>query len=98
MEHSANSTDGNDVSFMTPVYGGERVHYSKVQRDCLVFVIVEIDPDGRAEFYSQEAGEVRWFPFVPQPAERQAAMALIRSRTPLPAPHWPLLFAEDVAE
>jgi hypothetical protein len=83
---------------MMPGSAGGRVHYSKVERDCLIFVIVEIHPDGRAEFFSQEAGEVRWFPFVPQPAERRAALALSRPRVPLPAPHWPLLFAEDGME
>ncbi|HEV2444740.1 MAG TPA: hypothetical protein VGS58_02405 [Candidatus Sulfopaludibacter sp.] len=74
---------------------GGRVRYSKVERECLVFVIADVHPDGGADFFSQEVGEVRWFPFVPQPAERRAALALLRSRPAVGESAWPLLFAGD---
>jgi hypothetical protein len=85
---------------MTPAVScaGGRVHYSKVERDCLVFVIADIHQDGGAEFFSQETGEVRWFPFVPRAAERRAALALLRARPASEEPGWPLLFAEDPVE
>jgi len=76
-----------------------RVRYSKVVGACLVFVIVDIHPDGCAEFWSQESGEVRWFPFVPAPAERLAAFTLLGAQPGEGGGGWPLLrFAADVAQ
>jgi hypothetical protein len=69
-----------------------RIRYSKVERGALVFVIADVRPDGAAEFFSQEAGEVRWFPFVPAAEEREAALGLLRGK---PAQGWPLLLAGE---
>lgn len=77
---------------------GNRIKYSKVEHGALVFVIADVRSDGAAEFFSQEAGEVRWYPFVPVKEEHAAALALLRTR---PGPRdagWPLLFAGDGAE
>lgn len=76
-------------------YSPFRVRYSKVERDILVFVIADIRPDG-AEFFSQETGEVRWYPFIPAAQERAAALALHRFPPPSET-GWPLLFAGDSA-
>ena len=72
--------------------GCGRVRYSKVERECLVFVIADFHPDGSAEFFSQEVGEVRWFPFQPAPNEHTAALGLLRSSSAVAEPAWPLLF------
>ena len=67
-----------------------RFRYSKVVCDCLQFVIVDIHPDGRAEFWSQEPGEVRWFGFEPAAEERSAALSMWRAGTSSDV-RWPLL-------
>ena len=72
--------------------GSGRVRYSKVERECLFFVIADFHPDGRVEFFSQESGEVRWFPFQPAAAERTAATALLRGKPRPGQSAWPLLF------
>jgi hypothetical protein len=67
-----------------------RIRYSKVAGGCLHYVIVDVRSDGGAEFWSQEAGEVRWYSYHPAPAERLAALSLRR-----PAGDdagWPLLW------
>ena len=76
--------------------GACRVRYSKVEQGALIFVIADVRPDGAAEFFSQEAGEVRWYPFVPVAEERTAALELVRM--PPAEAGWPLLFAGDRAE
>lgn len=77
---------------------GSRIKYSKVEQGALVFVIADVRPDGAAEFFSQEAGEVRWYPFVPVKEEQVAALALLRARPSSREPGWPLLFAGDGGE
>jgi hypothetical protein len=56
-----------------------RFRYAKIVCNCLHYVIVEVSSDGDMEFWSQESGEVRWFPFIPAPEERAAAVSLWRS-------------------
>jgi len=56
-----------------------RFRYAKVVCNCLHYVIVDVSSDGSMEFWSQESGEVRWFPFDPAPEERAAAVSLWRS-------------------
>ena len=65
-----------------------RIRYSKVVRGCVVYVIVEIRGNGVTEFSSQEFGEVRWYAFTPDAAERAAALALADAED---GPQWPML-------
>lgn len=71
----------------------KRVRYSKVQQGYLVFVIVDIGPGDNAQFWCQESGEVRWYPFIPNLEERARALDL--SRKPLPEKGWPLLEIDE---
>ena len=67
-----------------------RLHYSKVVADCLRYVVVDRSAEGALQFWSQESGDVRWYPFEPSEEERAAALALWcegRENTP----GWPLL-------
>jgi hypothetical protein len=54
-----------------------RYRYSKMGRTCLKYVIVDVSLDGREEYAEQEAGECRWYPFVPSAAERAAFHRLV---------------------
>ncbi|MEO8598034.1 MAG: hypothetical protein ABI759_32240 [Candidatus Solibacter sp.] len=66
------------------------MHYSKVVADCLRYVIVDRATDGALKFWSQEPGDVRWYPFEPASDERTAAVDLWRSGGG-DAANWPLL-------
>lgn len=68
-----------------------RVQYTKIVDGRLHFVIVDRYPNAPAEFWEQEAGEVRWYPFSPSTAERSAAMALFDASSLVGGPRWPLL-------
>jgi hypothetical protein len=76
---------------MTGTEMANRIRYSKVVRGELVYVIVDVHADGKMEFWSQEFGEVRWFAFVPDTAERLAALALPEPAEEAAEPNWPLL-------
>ena len=67
-----------------------RLHYSKVVADTLRYVIVDRSADGALLFWSQEPGDVRWFPFEPGAEERAAALSLWQSGG-ADASGWPLL-------
>ena len=67
-----------------------RLRYSKVVADCLRYVVVDRSPEGELQFWSQEPGDVRWFPFEPQADEREAALALWRDGGENSS-GWPLL-------
>lgn len=67
-----------------------RIHYSKVVNDCLRYVIADVSGGETIEFWTQDAGEVRWFRFDPAPEERAAALALWRAGG-AGGPGWPLL-------
>jgi hypothetical protein len=73
-----------------PVEGAERVQYSKIVDGCLTYVIVDLHPGDRTEFWSQEAGEVRWYRFFPAPGEVAAALALFVA-APSRGSQWPML-------
>jgi hypothetical protein len=75
---------------MMPVAGAERVQYCKIEGGCLIYVIVDLHPDDRTEFWSQEAGEVRWYRFSPAPEEFAAALALFVTAPPRGS-QWPML-------
>lgn len=55
----------------------QRLQYRKVVDGSLLFVIVELCADGRAEFWSRDAWEVRWYPFLPSQDEYTAALSLV---------------------
>ena len=75
---------------MTLIAGTERVQYSKIENGAMCFVIVDRRADEPAEFWAQEAGEVRWWRFSPAPAEEVAALALFE-RGASGGKDWPLL-------
>jgi hypothetical protein len=69
--------------------GVVRYRYSKMGRSCLKYVIVDVSRDGREEYAEHEAGECRWYPFVPSADERAAVRRLIAAgETHDP---WPLI-------
>jgi hypothetical protein len=68
-----------------------RVQYTKIVDGRLCFVIVDRHPGAAAEFWEQETGEVRWYPFSPTAQERSAAMALFEAPPAVGGPRWPAL-------
>ena len=69
--------------------GVVQYRYSKMGQSCLKYVIVDVSRDGREEYAEQEAGEVRWYSFVPSAADRAALHKLIAAgETDDP---WPLI-------
>jgi hypothetical protein len=57
-------------------------------REGLCFGLAERDAAGAMEYWIQESGEVRWYPFVPTPAEETAVKRLFEKP---PAGGWPML-------
>lgn len=75
---------------MTQIDGTVRVQYSKIENGSMCFVIVDRRENEPAEFWAQEAGEVRWWRFAPEPAEESAALALFEKGS-AGGKDWPLL-------
>ena len=73
-----------------PVERAERVQYCKIAGGSLTYVVVDLHPGDRTEFWSQEAGEVRWYRFFPAPEEFAAALALFVT-APSGGSPWPML-------
>lgn len=62
-----------DRSTLRPV----RVEYTRRERDGTnTRVIYEVDAAGHESFFESSYGELRWSPFAPSDAERQAARRL----------------------
>jgi len=81
---AADRKDNSSVSEYEPI----RYQYSKMGFACLKFVIVDLLPDGREDFWEQESGEVVWHSYYPSLAERTAFQETLAGRK---YDGWPLL-------
>jgi hypothetical protein len=84
-----NLSSARNVAGSEAAFGVIQYRYSKMGRSSIKFVIVDVFSDGREGYAEQEAGEVRWYPFIPSAAERAAFHRLIAAgETDDP---WPLI-------
>ena len=68
-----------------------RIHYRKIICGSLYFVIADLLPTGELDFWWQESGEMRWYPYEPGSEEKAAALRLLSDGGPGSGGHWPLL-------